>query len=119
MRTSNILSVTARRQSVLRVLPQKPFGYQFSLFFPKRKGSNNHSGPQDVWLFDRQPFTMRASHLLYHSERLIAVSHAKKKPPVLQQKKPQEEGNKRALIWIGAAVAVVFVAVAVLLIVDI
>ncbi|WP_168735449.1 hypothetical protein [Cohnella fermenti] len=47
------------------------------------------------------------------------MSHAKKKPPVLPHSKQKEEVNKRALIWVGAAIAVVVVVVAVLLIMDI
>lgn len=45
------------------------------------------------------------------------MSAAKRKPPVLKTK-PKEEVNKKALVWIGVAAAVIVAAVAVLLIVS-
>ncbi|WP_173275528.1 hypothetical protein [Paenibacillus sp. NEAU-GSW1] len=45
------------------------------------------------------------------------MSSAKRKPPALKTK-PKEEVNKKAIVWIGAAIGVVVIAVAVLLIVS-
>lgn len=44
------------------------------------------------------------------------MSTAKKKAPVMPRAKQKEEGNKKALIWVGVAFAVVVVIMAVLLI---
>ncbi|NIK77339.1 flagellar basal body-associated protein FliL [Paenibacillus castaneae] len=45
------------------------------------------------------------------------MSSAKRKPATMKVK-PKEEVNKKALIWVGAIVGVVVIAVAVLLIVS-
>lgn len=45
------------------------------------------------------------------------MSHAKRKAPVMKAK-PKEEINKKALVWIGAIVVVIVIAVSVLLIVS-
>ncbi|MFD1953408.1 hypothetical protein ACFSL6_04270 [Paenibacillus thailandensis] len=45
------------------------------------------------------------------------MSSAKRKPPVMKTK-PQEEVNKKGLIWAGSIFGVVLVAVVVLLIVG-
>ncbi|WP_181438657.1 hypothetical protein [Paenibacillus sambharensis] len=42
---------------------------------------------------------------------------ARRKPPVMKAK-PQETVNRKALVWIGAAAAVVIIGMAVLLIVN-
>ncbi|HUC93521.1 MAG TPA: hypothetical protein VMS09_16135 [Paenibacillus sp.] len=43
------------------------------------------------------------------------MSTARRKPPAMKRK-PKEEVNKKALIWIGASIAAVVVAMALLLI---
>ncbi|MDB4868543.1 MAG: hypothetical protein JWR03_2876 [Cohnella sp.] len=43
------------------------------------------------------------------------MSTTKKKPPVMSRAKEQDRVNKRALIWIGAILGVIVVAVGVLL----
>ncbi|GGD55211.1 hypothetical protein GCM10010911_11100 [Paenibacillus nasutitermitis] len=50
-------------------------------------------------------------------ERLIHMSQAKKKPPILKSK-PKDEVNKKALLWIGAVIVLIVVIVAVLQIVE-
>ncbi|MGG4143234.1 hypothetical protein ABEW34_08885 [Paenibacillus algorifonticola] len=45
------------------------------------------------------------------------MSSPKRKPPTVKAKTP-EEVNKKAIVWIGAAVGVVIVAVTVLLLVS-
>lgn len=45
------------------------------------------------------------------------MSQAKKKPPIMKAK-PNQETNKKALIWIGSILAVIIVVIAVLLIID-
>ncbi|PRX71366.1 hypothetical protein B0G52_109164 [Cohnella sp. SGD-V74] len=47
------------------------------------------------------------------------MSTHKKKPPVTSRPKEKEQVNKKALIWIGAAVGLVIVVMAVLLALDI
>lgn len=47
------------------------------------------------------------------------MSSAKKRRPAISQSKPKEEVNKRALIWIGVAFAVIVVAVGTLLILNV
>jgi len=46
------------------------------------------------------------------------MSAAKKKPPVSRQKQ-KEQVNKKALIWIGAAIGVIIVIMALLLALDV
>jgi len=50
---------------------------------------------------------------------LIIMSTAKKKPPVTSRPKEKEQVNKKALIWIGAALGVIIVVMAVLLALDV
>ncbi|WP_143044364.1 hypothetical protein [Paenibacillus sp. CF384] len=50
-------------------------------------------------------------------ERLIHVSQAKKRPPIMKSK-PKEQINKKALVWIGSIFSVVVIVMAVLLILD-
>jgi hypothetical protein len=52
-------------------------------------------------------------------ERLINMSTAKKKPPVTSRAKQQEQINKKALIWIGAILAVIVITVGVLLVLKV
>jgi len=47
------------------------------------------------------------------------MSTLKKKPPITSRPKEKEQINKKALIWIGAAVGVVIIVMAVLLALDI
>lgn len=47
------------------------------------------------------------------------MSTAKKKPPVTSRPKEKEQVNKKALIWIGAALGVIIVVMAVLLALDV
>ncbi|MFC4600003.1 hypothetical protein [Cohnella hongkongensis] len=47
------------------------------------------------------------------------MSTLKKKPPVTSRPKEKEQINKKALIWIGAAVGLVIVVMAVLLALDV
>ncbi|WP_314003230.1 hypothetical protein [uncultured Paenibacillus sp.] len=53
--------------------------------------------------------------LEFVEKRMIAMSTARRKPPAMKRK-PKEEVNKKALIWIGASIAAVVVAMALLLI---
>jgi hypothetical protein len=50
-------------------------------------------------------------------ERLIRMSQAKKKPPMMKTK-PKEEVNKKALIWIGSIFIVIVIVMAILLILN-
>jgi hypothetical protein len=52
-------------------------------------------------------------------ERLINMSTAKKRPPVTPRPKQKEQVNKKALIWIGAAIGAIIVVMATLLALDI
>jgi len=47
------------------------------------------------------------------------MSTAKKKPPVTSRPKQKEQVNKKALIWIGAALGVIVVVMAVLIALDV
>lgn len=49
----------------------------------------------------------------------MEMSNAKKKPPVLSRSKEKEQVNKKALIWIGAAFAVIVIVMAILLALNI
>jgi hypothetical protein len=53
-------------------------------------------------------------------ERLIIMSHTKKKPPVLARAHtPNNQVNKKALIWIGAVLGFIVVALGTLLILKV
>jgi hypothetical protein len=101
----------------------KTFGYQFSLFFAKRKGSFirlKRQRPASIWRFAGQPFTIKAQAIFSIAMKgLIAMSAPKKKPSALPRAKQKEEVNKKALIWIGAAFAAIVVVVGTLLILNV
>jgi hypothetical protein len=74
-----------------------------------------------VWIFVRQPFTIRTYVVTtsYRKERLVPVSSTKKKRPALPHAKQKEQVNKRALIWVGVAFAVIVIVVGTLLALNI
>ncbi|MFC4306274.1 hypothetical protein [Cohnella boryungensis] len=47
------------------------------------------------------------------------MSTAKKKPPITSRPKEKEQVNKKAIIWIGVALGLIIVVMAVLLSLDI
>jgi hypothetical protein len=48
-------------------------------------------------------------------KRMMNMSTARRKPPTLKSK-PKEEVNRKAIIWVGAALGIVVVAMALLII---